>query len=66
MVSRRDCLGAAPLVLGAAPLLASCGTGVPIKDYETVAACTWRLGNLQGFDRDTLPPERRPLEAVIV
>lgn len=57
MISRRNAILAAPAFVGVSSILASCYPASDKESYDAVAARTWRLGALQGFEGEALSTE---------
>lgn len=57
IISRRQFAFSAPAFIGAASLLSACRPPIQSEGYETVAARTWRLGALSGFNGAALGRE---------
>ena len=57
LTTRRQFVCCAPAILGGSAILSACSPGNDAEGYEAVAARTWRLGALGGFEGAALSNE---------
>lgn len=57
VMNRRKFIATTPAILGGTSMFIACSSGNDAESYEAVAARTWRLGGLTGFDGAQLGAE---------